>query len=363
MRKRWWSALLPLAFAISLAPDSGADTSRAVVFVTPDASDLDASLRDAVSAQFSGLPVDLAFEHFTTPASTLREQVEGARALSHEKHAAGVFWLDVTTNTEWLVYLAEPVGNRVLMRRVPVEPDGVAAGAESVSVILRQSTEALLSGQTISMQQVAVPEENREETKTPPPPPARSPRRAPRRKAGPETRRSGASIGTMFYADSLAEKVGWQGGLRVSGSWLWNSGLYAGVGYTFFRDADISTPDLAFRLRRTPVDAGAGFVLPLGRFQPGIELRTMVDWISRRTISLISSLDRTTESTRPLVSLSPRVRLDFTVFHDLALHGAFGVDVGLNPFSYVIRGDRRELTVVELHRVRPAAELGITVHL
>lgn len=362
MRNRRWSAFLRLAFAITIAPDSGAEATRAVVFVTPEAPNLDAPLRDAVSAQFSGLPVDLAFEHFASPAGTLREQVDGARALAHDKQAAGVFWLDVATDTEWLVYLAEPVGNRVLMRRVPVEPDGRAAGAESVAVILRESTEALLSGQTISMQQVAVPEEKVQEPPTSAPAP-HPPGRGAVRKAAPGKGRAGPSFGAMYYTDSFAQNVGWQDGLRVSGSWLWEPGLYAGLAYTFLRDADVSTPALTFRIRRTPFDAAAGFAFALGRFQPALELRTMVDWISRENVSTIPTLDRTRASTRTAVFLSPRVRLDVSVIHDLALHGALGIDVATNPFSYVIRGDTQDQTVLELRRVRPAAELGITVHL
>lgn len=361
MRRPRWYALLPVVVATTLiAPHSRAETVRAIVFVAPEAPDLDASLRDAVSAQLSGLPVELAFEHFPPGTKSLRDAATAARTLARDRQAAGVFWLDVEAAAEWLVYLAEPAGNRVLMRRVPVEQGGGAAGAESVAVILRQSTEALLSGQTIGMQQVVVPEEQAPREVEPAPAVAK-PKRA--RLPPPAKRRVGPEAGVMYYTDSFATNVGYQSGIRVSASWLWEPGLYAGLAYTFLREADVTSPEITLRLRRTPFDAVGGYALSLGRFRPAVELRTMVDWVSRRNVAAQPGFGGTNESTRSVVYLSPRLRLDVSVFRGLAVHGALGADFGLNSFSYVIRGDTRDVTVLEPRRVRPSAELGITVQL
>lgn len=349
-----------MAFAVAPANGLGAEGAPSVVFVTPDPPELDAALHDAVTAQLSGVTVDLVFNHFPGPVPTLREQVMAARSVSGQQHAAGVFWLDTQNEKEWLLYLAEPAGNRVLVRRVPVESDGTAAGVESVAVILRQSTEALLSGQTIGMQQVVVPEEPPPKVQPPPeePPPRKT---APKREV--PAPRKGVYLGVLYHGDAFAEQVGWQSGVRLTGSHLWESGVRVGVGYTFLRDAYVTSRIVTLKIQRTPLDATVGWSLFLGRFAPGVELRGKAEWVGRRNVTAFVTVDATGERTRLLVSASPNLTLDYLVRPGVFLHGGVGVDFLLNPFSYVIQGDTGTVTVLSPRVRRPTAEVGITVSL
>jgi hypothetical protein len=339
-----------VAFAVAPANGLGAEGEPSVVFVTPDPPELDAALHDAVTAQLSGVTVDLVFNHFPGPVPTLREQVMAARSVSGQRHAAGVFWLDTQNDKEWLLYLAEPAGNRVLVRRVPVDSDGTAAGVESVAVILRQSTEALLSGQTIGMQQVEVPEEPLPRAAPPPeePPPLKV---APKREEPPLPLR-GLYLGVLYHGDAFASQVGWQSGVRLTGSYRWESGVHVGVGAT-----------VTMRIQRTPLDAHFGWSLVLGRWAPGVELRSKAEWVGRRNVADSVTVDGTDDRTRRLLSVSPNLTLDFVAKPGLFLHGGVGLDFVLNPFSYVIQGDAGTVTVLSPRARRPTAEVGITVRL
>ena len=70
-----------------------AEPTATVLFVAPPLGEVPDTLRDALSAQFSGGESVLEFEHFTADASTLRRQVQEARKLAASHHAVGVFWL------------------------------------------------------------------------------------------------------------------------------------------------------------------------------------------------------------------------------------------------------------------------------
>jgi hypothetical protein len=333
-----------------------------IVFVSAASGELDASLHDALTAQLSGSRALLVFEQFATNAPSLRGQVAEARTLAVAHHAVGVFWLDAQTKGDWLVYLAEPAGERVLVRRMEVEPNGVAAAVETVAVITRQSSDALLAGQKIGMQPVELPPE---------PGPAEeglrvSPRApgtarlapGPRNPAG--SRARGPTLSFAYYGDSVAREVRWQSGIRLGAGYRWGSGIFVGAGYVQYREAAVESPTLAFQIARVPLDAEIGLSFGHSRLVPGVELRGGMDVIRRHVVSAVSPLLATPDASRVVVSVSPRVRLDYSLSPVLGTYLDAGADFVVNGFSFVSRVDGQDRPLLSPLRIRPAVELGLT---
>jgi hypothetical protein len=360
------AALLTAIVGLLLAPSAMAEQVelRAIVFVSSPSQELDASLRDALTAQLSGSSAVLVFEHFSVDGAPLRRQVSEARSLAAAHDAAGVYWLDAQSEKDWLLYLAERSGDRVLVRRLEIETGGTAAAVEAVSVITRQSTDALLAGQTIGMQPVDVPAEggaSSEPSPQPAVPPAsgaEEPKPRTPTVAGPPRR--AIAIGIGYYGDSFASQIPWQSGMRFGASYRSSFGLYAGAGYVFFRESTVQAPHVAFQITRTPIDLGVGLELARGRLVPSVGLRGIVDVVHRQGISAEPPAVATPDTTLPVVFLSPRLQVGYTVSEALGVYLGGGVDFAINAFSFISRVDGRDDVLLSLRGVRLSAEAGLT---
>jgi hypothetical protein len=350
------AAALALALVATAAGAAAADApekKRTVVFVSPQSEQLDAQLRDALTAQLAGGKAELVFEHFATAADTLRSQVSEARSLASAHDAMGVFWLDAAVDRDWLVYLCEPDGDRVLVRRITLESDGTAAATEAVAVITRQSSEALVEGQTIGMQAVDVPVETRAAPeKSSHPLTAQVPR--------PPTveRGRGFGISIAYVGDSPAREIVWQSGMHVAATYRARSGVYASAGFTLLKEMIVESPDLVFQVNRLPVELGLGVALGHGRLFPSLELAGIAEITGRHVVSAGPIYKATPDATRTAVFLSPRVRLGYTVSRMFEIYLRGGLDFAVNGFSFVTRVDGTTRELLKIHDFRPALEVG-----
>lgn len=353
-----------LCVLVALAAELLSDPARAegaarrsVVFVEPASEELDASLRDALTAQLSGGSAEVVFEHFTQEGAPLRTQVSEARSLAHAHDASGVFWLDSQSDKDWLLYLTEPDGERVLVRRVEIEAGGTAAAVEAVSVITRQSSDALLAGQTIGMTPVTLPP-----VVTPPPdrsvsPPAHS-AIVPLAPAEP-TRRS-VSISVGYTGDYASQQLGWQSGIGVGLGYTFDVGVYVAAGGTLIPGTDVAASPAVFRLTRVPLYVEGGYSFGKARFVPSLGVRAMVELLGRHAVSTSNSFLAAPDSTRAVVLLAPRARGDLLLTAALSAYLTAGADFALNKFSFVSRGDGPDQVLLKPLLVRPALELGLT---
>jgi hypothetical protein len=356
---RW---ITPLLGGLLLARASfGASPTSSVVFVDPSSDELDRSLRDALTAQLSGGPVTLVFEHFTQGSATLGRRMSEARALAESHHARGVFWIDTQADGDWLLYLAEPSGERTLVRRIEVEANGTDAGVEAVAVITRQSSEALMSGGVIGMAEV--PRDTRPPRVAPPTPPVEP--QTPPAPPAPRARPShpnfhGLSLATAYAGDFPADAIGWNSGLALSAAYHLSFGLYVAAGYTFIRDTQLDASPILLRITRNPFYAEAGYSFGHGPIVFSLGGRVLIELLGRHAVSTSGSFSGTPDSTRTTVYLSPRARIDFGLSPALALYGALGADFGLNRFSFVSRVDGGDRVLLEPNVVRPAVEVGLS---
>jgi hypothetical protein len=356
-------AVLVLVVGALLAPSRYARAERIepVLFVAPAVGDLDAALRDALYAQLSGASTQLLFERFSPEASTLRRQVAEARTLAAARHAIGVFWLDAPVDKDWLLYLAEPGGDRVLVRRVAVEADGAAAATEAVAVITAESSVALARGQTIGMQPVALPPE--EPPRAVPP---KAPTAPPSRAAVPSPERHRSTrffVGFGYYGDGPTQEIRWQSGARLSLGARFVNGFYLNAGYLFFKQTTVRGSDLTFQVSRNPLDLGVGFALRRNRWAPALELRAIGEILTRENVATSSGLQATPNATRVLMFVSPRARLDWALSEAAGVYAAAGIDIAINSFSFVSRIDDQYRPLLRPAPVRPAFELGASFSL
>jgi hypothetical protein len=351
-------AILPLIVGTFFArvSDARGEPQGSVLFVAPALGELPDALRDALSAQLSGGESTLLFDRFSTEASTLRRQVAEARRLAATYHATGVFWLDAPTDKDWLLYLAEPTGDRILVRRITVETNGTAAATEAVAVITAESSRALVHGETIGMQPVSLPAEAAPPSSPPPAPPAPL---APAKRAPPAPLPGARPFaGFAYYGDGPAEEIRWQSGARVSVGVRFPSGLYLNGGYLSFKQATIKGPELSFQVSRTPLDLGLGFGFGWKRWTWAAELRGVADILSREVISTGSTLQSTPDRTRVMIFVSPRSRVDLAISSAFGAYVAGGLDFALNSFSFVSRVDNVNHPLLQPAPVRPAFEVG-----
>jgi opacity protein-like surface antigen len=341
-----------MLFAITAAADDPA--VKAIVFVPP--RDIESPLRDALTAQLSGVAVELVVEHFVSEPDSLKQNVEESRSLAAAHQALGVFWLDARATDEWFVYLAVPAGRRVLMRRVPIGVDGSVAAMEAVAVITRESTAALLAGQTIGMSEVVIPDEPEKPVTiviAAPPKPAPVP--TPRVWAP----LHGFSFSTSYYADVYAKDSGLSSGLSVAAAWRFTSGVRLGVSFVTFQPEEASVEGLAFLVRRYPIGVEAGYAYARRNWVLGLALRSVLELTTRHVLAALPPAAPTEDSQRAVVFLSPRLRFDYRVSEATSLFLAAGADFALNGFSFVNRVDGVDRPVFEPLRVRPAGEVGV----
>jgi hypothetical protein len=352
-------AILALVAELLFArvPDARADPAGSVVFVAPAVGELDDALRDALSAQLAGAEATLLFERFSADASTLRRQVTEARRLAAAHHAVGVFWLDASADKDWLLYLAEPGGDRILVRRITVESNGSAAATEAVAVITSESSQALAHGETIGMQPVVLPAEpHPAKSAGVTPPPVASPTRPGPRAEPPQRVRLFA--GLAYYGDGPAQEIRWQSGARLSLGLRFPNGLYLNGGYLFFKEATVRGRELSFQVSRSPVDLGLGLALGRNRWRPALELRVVGDILARQVVSTGTTFQATPDATRVMIFVSPRARLDYAISAVLGAYLAGGLDAALNSFSFVSRVDGQDRPLLRPAAVRPAFEVG-----
>lgn len=331
------------------------------MFVDPPSDDLDRSLRDALTAQLSGGPVTLVFDRFADPSNApLGRRMSEARALADAHHARAVFWIDTQSSGDWLLYLAEPSGERTLVRRIEVEANGTDAAVEAVAVITRQSSEALLSGGTIDMDGVPrsapkPPDVQPTSPSEPAPPPAHA---LPASRG--HLRFRGFSLSAAYAGDFPANAIGWDSGFALSAAYHLAFGLYFAGGYTFIRDSEIEASSIILRITRNPFYIEGGYSFGHGPVVLSLGGRVLLEFLGRHAVSTSGSLAGTPDSTHSTVFLSPRARIDVALSPTLAAYVSLGADFGLNQFSFVSRVDGGDRVLLEQNVVRPALEVGLS---
>lgn len=269
-------ALVTLSFG-ARAWASGPTPQRVVLLVPPALAGEAGEALEAIRAQMAGSQVELVVdspEPARSVPSDIRSAIEAASAAAQKHGALGTFWLDVRPPNDIVLYLFEPEGSRVLLRRVHRKDAAPSAAYEEVAAIVRSTTTALREGREIGMESIG-PE-------PPPPPPAVEP--APKREPHAAADLAHAWLALTYAGDTYANAHPWQSGGGVSAALAPVRSLYAGAGLTFYPPFDFTVPGATASLTRLDFDAFFGLVHSAGPLALGGEIAFVVDDSMRDTV-------------------------------------------------------------------------------
>lgn len=329
-----------------------------------------ASLTDALEAQLTGTGTTLHWHTLTGLGTDLRAAIDQGKPLSEEHAALGVFWLDASGSDDWLLYLMDASGERVLARRIEAAAASPAATIEAIAVIVREAAAALVAGRPIAMAPVATvpadpaPEPAVEPTApiapAPAPPTARSPIAASPPTA-PPTQTPGAFRFALSYVGSpLSEDQPWQSGLGLQLSAFHEAGLFVGLGYTLLPTINARAAGFALTVHRRPIRVLFGAGMALGRsLRVDAEGAGLLDVATRTTLSTPETAEPTRADTKLIVGASIAARLSWIPQPSVELFLSLGADVFLNRFDYVSERDGMQQTLLSPWPLSPTAELGI----
>jgi hypothetical protein len=363
--------------------------TRSIVFLAPGTGEtgVSDSLREAVTAQLSDVLVRPVFEHTLASPADLLDFVEAGRAIAARENAVGVFWLDTARQDEWMLYLLDPAGERLLEREAGSSTESLPAAVEAVAVIIKGSTVALLRGQALV--QLAAGRSSGPDSswvQIDPDTGGRASRRVKPETAG-GTGEEGSSGALMVHVDTppgpvpeadakgsgfrlaaayrgadFAPQSGWQSGVGLWAGWIWSNGLYAGASYTFTGIESVRRDPLELSVQRHPLELFAGFRFPKGSVRFDAELGAMLDILSREAGPPQAGFAASQDRTRLVLGLLPRTRIEYAPFGGTALFAGLGISFLVNNFEYVGDFTAREVLLAP-RTIRLELEAGLAVYL
>ncbi len=317
----------------------------AIVFIAPPglASELTNALDEAVSAQVSLVGARLVFLTAADDDAGLEERMSQAERLAEEHDAAGVFWIDARPSRRWFLYIMDRSGAHVVVRPLSVEGASMDAAIEAAAVIAGSATDALIKQQSV---------ETRLQQPLPPPPPAAPPSEALRLDVG-------------YSATIFAPSTGWIHGLVVGASWLWPSGPYVGLNYTWSPPVQYSDEETSFELARYPLWLYGGVrIEALRGLEVGGELALGLEVRTRTTTWRIPGLASTDSTTRGTYLTSVRLAVSYRITEWLSILGRASPELVLNNFDYKKQpreAGNPELTYLSPYQLRFTAQIGLAI--
>lgn len=343
---------------------------RSVVFMVAEGDETGRSVVDAVKVQIADLEAELVLAEL--PASEqLRERLSAARTHAKAHDAVGVFWLEVEAEGTLLLHLVDPEGARMLVRRVEPSPESDTAAVQTVAVIARGFTSALLEGRSIGFYEVETEVTPGTDSETAPLTETRvTPTRPPRGEL---------RLGAAYYGALVApeEPWRWQSGVAVAGAWQWPIGIYVGLGYDVTQRFEATTASeiagntIEFEVRRNPIWTIFGYQhqWPKRRLALDVEARFGPDiHTSQQSTAVDDSLIRT-DFTSIFLLLSPRASLHFRPVSYFSAFLSVGVEAVLrgSVFKAEFEDDEGntidEQTYLSPRVVRPLVLAGLNFYL
>jgi len=357
-------------------PSQLADAQGSMVFLlAPDMEPVvRAALIDAVEAHLTGTGTTLHWHPMTNASGSpdLRAAIEQGKPVARAQQAAGVFWLDASDSADWLLYLMNTGGDRIVARRLEGASATPSASVEAVALIVRESAAALIAGLPIAMDPVAppatAPDPNAVSATTPTSPttettPANS---APGAAAAASPAATTAfepgalRVSLAYLGTPLSNQVPWQHGLSLRVLGVTDAGWFAGLGFTLFSSVDVDAEDASVNLQRRPFRAivGGEFRVTKG-VRVALDLSAIVDFTARRTTTTADDTNATDSETQVILGGGVAARIAWALQPTVDLFVGVGVDGFLNRFDYVVERDGDLIALVSPWAVSPAAELGL----
>jgi hypothetical protein len=327
------------------------DTPTTVAFFVPARLSADArsALEDALVTQLEQLPALLHYEVQAPSTSPSTSPVEAAKRASREHRAIAAFWLDVRSPTEWFLYALDPRAERIVVRPLKTAAASREAAVETIAVIVRATTEALLHGQPLTAAAAGDSEA------------MEIPTSFDVTMAAPGSSHLRLAVG--YVGTTFARALPWQSGLMLRGDWLWPSGPYVGLGYTFVPAATFDIAPVRFTLDRYPFSAHAGLRFAQGIFTFSGELGLEVESRTRRTLSAADEFDADPARRKTIYNLCPKLESELTVAPWFRIFAGVGLDLVLGNFAYTTKiTDTQETRIIlDPYGLRLSLHAGIAI--
>lgn len=378
---------------------------KAVIFNVLEESDpaILNLILESLRAQLSDVDVQLVFNGGVVESSELRNLIEKGKMMAEPHDAIGVFWLDANHGENWLLYLVDPAGERVLVRRAGAGLESLTATVEAVAVITRSSTKALLDGQTIGLRsstmiddgvdswtelqlQKTSEQQLREEIDESEKKEAMKQAASVDRKGGEkeggasEPKRERFRFAVAYRGTTFAQQDPWQSGISIWGGWITDIDIYVGLGYVWIPGTNVTTildsnssiesqtetNRLEFRIERNPFELFSGYQYRIGLFALEGELGIVFDSIYRRSQPVSEEQEQrlrgTGEDSAIAIGLFMRGRAEYFLERHFAIFTGLGLEVFLRNFDYVADLENREM-LLEPSPLRFNWEVGLAVHM
>lgn len=338
-----WSGL-----AHAQQPAYGAATRSSVVFFAPQQlpPEVRSALEDALATQLSLLHATVYYAGPASREGDPLERVRSARRAAARYGAIATFWLDAPTNQAWVLYAADAGITRVVVRRLASGQASVEANIEAVALIVRATTDALLHGEPMPAEEIS------EEGKASAPWPVEQLERG----------SHGVRIGAAYAGTTFAKERRWQHGVSLRAAWIFPSGPYVGLGFTYFERMQFDIAPVRFEIDRYPVSLHAGLRFGASRITFIGELGVELEIRNRRTLSVtdkdieLSSPDRSS-----VINICPKLETELLLFPGLVLFGGAGLDFVIGNFPYsILHQETMESSIsLEPYLIRLNVHLGM----
>ncbi|MBI5487603.1 MAG: hypothetical protein HY905_09745 [Deltaproteobacteria bacterium] len=360
------------------------DAAAAIAVLVVPAADGDAptALVAAIQAHLADVGADLVVERVESFPASLPAQVALAAEVAERTAVGAVFWFDLSLPEHVFVYVCEGEGSRVLVRAVGAADE--AERIESVAIIVRSLTRAILAGGTLGVELATPPAaEPVGAVEVPAVGPAG---------AGPGPTAAPGEILTPATGDGpSATPPDPAGGRQDSSPWLAlqvgvaldffseqapvQEGMSTGVAfrvhenwsifaaYRILTDVSVSGGGVDLDVSRHPMELGARFRWPLGDWALGASVSGVFDFLTRRATVRTSSMtarvpeDAWIGGVGVLVHGSLRLGGPWRVFLD----GGFDAFVG--NVRYAADTGTGRVVLLESWFVCPRLSLGFAVDL
>jgi hypothetical protein len=288
-------------------------------------ADMRSAIEDALATQLLALPVELVVEAQDDSTNAIEQRMDAMKQSAIEHRAVAVFWLEMRSADRWFLYAVDADVERMVLRPLVAKPDSREATIESVAVIVRATTDALLHG---------------EELPAVVPPPAPEKAKSPWPVVSAVHNTSALRLAAGYVGTTFAKELLWQSGLGVRADWVWSAGPFLGLGYTFFDAAHFTQrafdQPAEFTLYRHPIALHAGLRFASGDFTFTGELDAEIELRDRTSTPSLIMLDAELDKRRVVFSLCPKLESEFSVTSWLFVFAGAGIDIVLSPFTYLL---------------------------
>ncbi len=353
--------LAMVALAVS-AGGAVADTPLRVLVLE---GDRDAALVARVEGQVADLEATLERDRSTVPTSALPVQLAAARKAARAHDADAVVWF-AQDGHDWIVYVADAEGDRVLVRRVQGRSGamGSSAAIESAAVIVRTAVRGLAAGGEIGVAAEELePEPQRPDPEPPPPADRVEPAAG---ELGPvRPLRPTATVLWSGILDGESDSGHHGVGARLGvagGPWRFAFALAHHPGTTHvgsMATIDVERQSVGVALG---VDVVGGAQLRRGgRWRVGAEVALGMTRFARVTTTTDPTVEPTEDRTTWTPTATPAVRISRRLARGAWVELALGADLVAYPPEFGVATPNGFATLARLWPVEPHVGLGVVV--